>query len=90
MALLIIKKGDKNFVHYPTGSDWVADFSFSWALAKSEDDSLVLAEPNGKKFGLWDYADVTIEDETDGSPSETFGSIIQLMQKLIGLGYPTF
>lgn len=89
MALIIRKKGNKNFFHYPDESGAV-DFSLSNFVAKIQDDNLVLTELNGAKRGQWIYSDVTIYDDSVSGGAETFASAILLFQRLIDLGYPAF
>lgn len=88
MSLIIRKLGNKNFQHEsPDYDDYGANditIIFDGNIVKLRSLSgRVIFDKDG-----YNYANVTVYDDSSGSSAETFANIVLLKQRLINLGYP--
>ena len=88
MSLTITKEGNKNFQHE---SGTYEDYGANDITIIFEGDELRLRSLSGRVIFNrkgYNYADVTIIDNSTGGSAETFPNVISLKQRLINLGYP--
>ena len=85
MATLAIRKKTLGvWEHVPSVGE---PFIISQFYCKTKGDNFQIIESSGNQREVYDYADITVYDDTDASLPETFASAEALIIRLENLNY---